>query len=804
MDSFLSAFLQSWQLDPWVVIPLVLTGWIYCRGWLALRHRGARHFCPGQLYAFLAGLAVLFLALASPLETFGHLLLQVHMVQHLLLMVVVPPLIWLGAPQLPLLRGLPAGLRRHGLGPFLQAPFLHDCWHWLTRPVTAWVMFVAATWLWHVPACYEAALRSDGWHYLEHACFLAAGLLFWWPVVQPYPSKPVCNRWLLLPYLILADVQNTAFSALFTFSDRVLYPYYEQVPHIGGGTPLEDQAVAGVIMWVPGSLVFLAPVVMIGARLLYGPGTVKHAAPRLPSGPLVEQNGGHAGSAAVHSCGGSGPLPGGNGGVGVATAPVRTRRIALPLAPTARPRPAPAMHLVPRLLGRFLGWRHARLTIQVPMLLLAGLIIADGLTGPELAPLNLAGVLPWIHWRGLLVLGLLVMGNVFCMGCPFMLPRNWMRRWLRPPWSWPRWLRSKWLAIGLLGVFLWAYEAFALWASPWWTAWIALGYFAAILVIDGLFRGAAFCKYVCPIGQFNFVQALLSPVTIGVRDLGRCESCETKDCIRGGNDVPGCELRLFQPRKAGNLDCTFCLDCIHACPHDNVGLVPAVPGAELWHDRARSGIGRLSRRFDLAALVLVLVFGAFANAAGMVEPVVAWQDRLAGWLGLPTFWIVTLSFIGTVLVLPWLLIAAAALLARCLGSGHPDMRATALRFTYALVPIGCAMWLSHYTFHFFTSAGTAIPVTQRFAQDLGMSFLGAPEWACSCCQSVAAWIPRLELIFLDLGLLLSLYAGYRIARQLSPQSPLRALAPWALLIVLLFAAGVWIVLQPMQMRGTMG
>src|SRR5262249_19820530 len=117
---------------------------------------------------------------------------------------------------------------------------------------------------------------------LEHACFLVTGLLFWWPVVQPYPSRVACNPWLLLPYLILADVQNTAFSALFTFSDRVLYPYYGQIPHIGGGTALEDQAVAGVIMWVPGSLVFLVPVVIIGARLLYG-GTAKRPA-SLPIG----------------------------------------------------------------------------------------------------------------------------------------------------------------------------------------------------------------------------------------------------------------------------------------------------------------------------------------------------------------------------------------------------------------------------------------------------------------------------------------------------------------------------------------
>src|SRR5262249_10745037 len=157
------------------------------------------------------------------------------------------------------------------------------------------------------------------------------------------------------------------------------------------------------------------------------------------------------------------------------------------------------------LLGRFLKWRHARLCLQLPLLLLAAVMIYDGLRGPQAGPMNLAGVLPWIHWRGLVIIGLLVAGNVFCTACPFLLPRTLARRWLPAGRGWPRRLRGKWLAVLLLGLFLWAYEAFALWDSPWWTAWLAAGYFVAAFVVDGFFRGAAFCKYLCPIGQFNFV-----------------------------------------------------------------------------------------------------------------------------------------------------------------------------------------------------------------------------------------------------------------------------------------------------------
>ena len=191
---------------------------------------------------------------------------------------------------------------------------------------------------------------------------------------------------------------------------------------------------------------------------------------------------------------------------------------------------------------------------------------------------NLATVLTWVHFRGALVLVLLAAGNFFCLACPFMLVRNMARRFITPRFSWPRVLRNKWLSVGLFALILFIYELFDLWASPWLTAWLIMAYFAAVLIIDGLFKHAVFCKFVCPIGQFNFAASLLSPMEVAVRDHEVCGGCHTKDCIRGQRQPHsdlvviqrGCELALFQPLKAGNMDCTFCLDCVHACPHDNV------------------------------------------------------------------------------------------------------------------------------------------------------------------------------------------------------------------------------------------
>ena len=149
-----------------------------------------------------------------------------------------------------------------------------------------------------------------------------------------------------------------------------------------------------------------------------------------------------------------------------------------------------------------------------------------------------------------------------------------------PRYRWPRQLRSKWIAAGLLAAYLWAYEAFALWDSPRATAWIIVGYFAAAFAVDSVFKGASFCKYVCPIGQFHFVHSLVSPLQVKVREPAVCGSCSTHDCIRGNDRQRGCELNLFQPKKLGNFDCTFCLDCVQACPQENVGILRVLPGAE--------------------------------------------------------------------------------------------------------------------------------------------------------------------------------------------------------------------------------
>jgi cytochrome c oxidase assembly factor CtaG len=259
---------ESWTFDPWMAAPLALAAGIYLRGWWRLHAQVPQRFGAGQLMAFLGGLATIAVALESPLHALGAQLLQVHMIQHVLLLMVAPPLIWLGAPLVPMLHGLPRRLWRTSVGPLVASPLLTRSCRWLVYPTVAWALFVGNTWAWHTPVLYGQALASETWHYAQHASFFATALVFWWPVVQPWPSRPLVPPWAIVCYLILADLQNTVLSAWLVFSERLVYAAYDAVPRLWQISAIDDQAAAGAIMWVPGSIAFLLPVAWIIGRVL--------------------------------------------------------------------------------------------------------------------------------------------------------------------------------------------------------------------------------------------------------------------------------------------------------------------------------------------------------------------------------------------------------------------------------------------------------------------------------------------------------------------------------------------------------
>src|SRR5262245_53965279 len=240
---------------PWTIgvsVAVLVLAMGYLRGW-ARRSALANPIPAWRPASFFAGLTSALLAVASPIGTGDERLLTFHMVQHLLLMTVAPPLIFLGEP-------------------------VSTLWHHaITRPrrpratislAVYWIPATATLIGWHIPAAFAVALRSPTWHAVEQASFLVAGLLFWWPVVRPWPSRRE-PRWSTVLYLFLATLPCDIISGLLVFSDRVAYAVY--LATSSGPTALDDQQFAGALMWTWVTVVYVVAGMIVSTQLLVSP-----------------------------------------------------------------------------------------------------------------------------------------------------------------------------------------------------------------------------------------------------------------------------------------------------------------------------------------------------------------------------------------------------------------------------------------------------------------------------------------------------------------------------------------------------
>ncbi len=257
----------DWTLPLWLTALTVLSGAIYVRGWLAIRKTRSEQFTEMRLASFLGGLTVLWLAIGSPMDGFADAMLSAHMVEHLLLMSVVPPMLLWGLPVVPMLRGLPRVVQRYVAGPIIRTHLMRRIGQWLVVPVVAWLAMNITFLAWHVPAAYDFALEHERWHDFEHICFLFTSLLFWWCILRPWPATKHSQGWGILLYLIAADIVNTILSAFLAFCGQPVYTYYLNNPNPFHAAPLDDQILGAVIMWVIGSLIFLVPAIVITLRL---------------------------------------------------------------------------------------------------------------------------------------------------------------------------------------------------------------------------------------------------------------------------------------------------------------------------------------------------------------------------------------------------------------------------------------------------------------------------------------------------------------------------------------------------------
>ena len=240
----------SWSLHPSVLLGTGLLGALYFYGIgpLRRRHGWSPPASPTQILSFCGSLVVLLISLNGPIHDLSdYYLFSVHMVQHLVLTLVFPPLFLAGIPAW-LLRHL---LVRRGVRPIARL---------LTRPWFAAVLFSATIAVWHLGPAYDLMMRNHDVHIATHLLFMVTATLMWWPVMSPLPELPRLSPLLAMLYLFLVGIPMQLVGALITFAGEVLYPWYLAAPRTAGLSPLDDQQLGGLLMWIPGNLWIFAAI----------------------------------------------------------------------------------------------------------------------------------------------------------------------------------------------------------------------------------------------------------------------------------------------------------------------------------------------------------------------------------------------------------------------------------------------------------------------------------------------------------------------------------------------------------------
>jgi len=242
---------RAWSFEPLVIISLTITALLFIIGLRRLKRRSIRTW---EALCFAGGWLALFTALVSPVHAWGQVLFSAHMSQHEILMLVAAPLLVLGRPLIAFLWALPLSWSRN-LGNLGKITWINRLWRALTIPLVAWLLHAIALWVWHIPALFDATLHSEAVHTFQHLSFLLSALLFWWALIHGRHGAMGYGAAVL--YVFTTSLHSGALGALLTIAGSVWYPSYAPLTASWGLTPLEDQQLGGLIMWIPAGLVYV-------------------------------------------------------------------------------------------------------------------------------------------------------------------------------------------------------------------------------------------------------------------------------------------------------------------------------------------------------------------------------------------------------------------------------------------------------------------------------------------------------------------------------------------------------------------
>ena len=248
---------ERWNFDPELVFPVLLLTGLYVRGLWVWRNRTRQH-PTWRTVCYLLGMLGLLAAIESPLDAVAEHHFSMHMIQHEILMMWVAPLILLGAPTTPVLRGIPRGIRRRFVRPVVRRREAYVLYRIVTHPVVALGAFTAVLGVWHfAPGWYDAAISDDFVHDVQHMSFTLVGVLIWWNVIDPKPLRSRLGYVGRMGFLVVASTPKSFFGAIIVFAEEPLYEFWFRVEPLLALTPLEDQELGGLLMWVPSQMMFL-------------------------------------------------------------------------------------------------------------------------------------------------------------------------------------------------------------------------------------------------------------------------------------------------------------------------------------------------------------------------------------------------------------------------------------------------------------------------------------------------------------------------------------------------------------------